>query len=98
MAEGESYPTEFNSEKILWKRQVAPGKSSPVLTGPHIFLTAQQNGKLVVLCFDRLTGKIVWERSITPSRDEFQHTLNSAASSTPVTDGENVYAFSAILG
>ena len=93
MAEGESYPTEFNSEKILWKRQVPPGKSSPVLTGPHIFLTAQQNGKLMVLCFDRLTGKIVWERSITPSRDEFQHTLNSAASSTPVTDGENVYAF-----
>ena len=88
------YMVEFGDKKnLLWKRPIPPGKSSPVLTESRIFLTAEEGENLVVLCLDRRTGKTVWERSVRRSRTEFQHELNSGASATPVTDGENVYAF-----
>ncbi|MDX1981018.1 MAG: PQQ-binding-like beta-propeller repeat protein [Bryobacteraceae bacterium] len=88
------YETEFGVQKnLLWKRPIPQGKSSPVLTESHIFLTAEEGENLVVLCLDRKTGKTVWERSVRRTRSEFQHSLNSSASATPVTDGENVYAF-----
>ena len=88
------YIVEFGGKKnLLWKRPLPPGKSSPVLTDSRIFLTAAEGEKLVVLCLDRESGKTIWERSVRRSRTEFQHVLNSGASSTPVTDGENVYAF-----
>ena len=69
------------------------GKSSPVLTRRHIFITAHENGKLFTQCFDRETGKLLWERSVDRSRVEPSHTLNHPAAITPVTDGEMVYAF-----
>jgi hypothetical protein len=88
------YMVEFSDKKnLLWKRPIPPGKSSPVLTESRIFLTAEEGENLVVLCLDRRSGKTVWERSVRRSRTEFQHALNSGASATPVTDGENVYAF-----
>lgn len=88
------YETEFGGQKnLLWKRPIPQGKSSPVLTESHIFLTAEEGENLVVLCLDRKTGKTLWERSVRRTRSEFQHALNSGASATPVTDGENVYAF-----
>jgi len=66
------FPSEFGKEKnLLWRTPVRSGKSSPVLTRLHIFLTAFENGKLFTQCFDRETGKLLWERSWTalaPSR------------------------------
>jgi hypothetical protein len=87
------YPTELNDRSLVWKRPMAPGKSSPVLTPSRIFLTSAEAGKLVVHCLDRKTGKTIWERFVLEQRREFQHPLNSSASSTPVTDGKNVYAY-----
>jgi outer membrane protein assembly factor BamB len=88
------YTVDFGDKRnLLWKRPIPPGKSSPVLTESRIFLTAEEGENLVVLCLDRKTGKTVWERSVRRARAEFQHALNSGASATPVTDGENVYAF-----
>ncbi len=47
-----------------------------------------------VLCYDRDTGKLIWERTAfegTPFDD--RHRKSSFASSTPATDGRMVYAF-----
>ena len=88
------FPTEFNKRKnLVWRTPVRPGKSSPVLTRRHVFLTGHENGKLYTQCFDRETGKLLWERSIDRGRAEPSHTLNHPAAITPVTDGENVYSF-----
>lgn len=47
-----------------------------------------------VLCIDRDTGKILWERTAVRKKPvNARHTKNSYASQTPVTDGEYVYAF-----
>ena len=88
------FPTEFGPDKnLVWKTPVRPGKSSPVLTSRHIFLTAFESGKLFTQCFDRRTGRLLWERSEPRPRQEDVNRLNNPAAITPVTDGENVYAF-----
>ncbi|MHC4176959.1 MAG: outer membrane protein assembly factor BamB family protein [Planctomycetota bacterium] len=51
--------------------------------------------KFQVLCFDRETGKILWERT---AREEFPHEgyrpgHGGYACYSPVTDGKNVYAY-----
>lgn len=94
IAEGSGYPAEFGEGRnVVWTRAIPAGKSSPVLTADSVFLTAERGADLVVLCLDRKTGVIRWERTTPRPRREFQHSLNTGASATPVTDGENVYAF-----
>jgi len=88
------YPTEFGPDRNLkWRAAVRPGKSSPVLTSRHVFLTAYDGGALYTQCFDRATGRLAWERSEPPARHEDAHVLSEPAAATPVTDGENVYVF-----
>src|SRR5262245_61203333 len=49
---------------------------------------------LKVLCLDRDSGKILWERTAYEGTVlDDRHRKNSYASSTPVTDGKFVYAF-----
>jgi outer membrane protein assembly factor BamB len=49
---------------------------------------------LKVLCLDRDSGKILWERvAFEGTVLDDRHRKNSYASSTPVTDGKFVYAF-----
>jgi outer membrane protein assembly factor BamB len=93
------YPVEFGpSRGMKWRSAVRPGKSSPVLTHRHIFLTAFDEGKLFTQCFDRSTGALLWEQGETPARQEVAHSLNEPAAATPVTDGENVFVFFRDLG
>lgn len=88
------FPIEFGKDKnMAWRTPIRPGKSSPVLTPQHIFLTAADDGKLYTQCFSRQNGKLLWERSIDRPHTEIANRLNHEAAITPVTDGENVYAF-----
>ncbi len=88
------FPTEFGKEKnLLWRTPVRPGKSSPVLTRDRIILTAFENGKLFTQCFNRETGKLLWERWVARLRAESTEASNHPAAITAVTDGENVYSF-----
>lgn len=88
------FPIRFGKNtNMVWRTAVRPGKSSPVLTSRHIFLTAAGDGKLYTLCFERATGKLLWERSIDRPRTEVANRLNNEAAPSPVTDGDNVYAF-----
>jgi outer membrane protein assembly factor BamB len=93
------YPLEFGPDRnLLWRTAVRPGKSSPVLSRRHIFLTAFDAGALYTQCFDRVTGRLVWERAEQPARHEDAHILNEPSAATPVTDGDNVYVFFRDLG
>lgn len=87
-------PAEFGPKKnVIWKTSAPRGHSSPVLTATRIFLTGVEGEKLLTLCLDRATGRILWTREAPRTRrEEFQPT-NSPASPTPVTDGQNVYVF-----
>ena len=88
------FPTEFGPGKnVVWKSSVRLGKSSPVLTEKHLFLTAYADEKLYTQCFDRRTGKLLWEQSVDRRQKPLIHKLNEPSAITPVTDGVNVYAF-----
>jgi outer membrane protein assembly factor BamB len=87
-------PAEFGPAKnLVWKTEILPGHSSPVIMGENIFLTAFQGEKLYVLGIEKRTGKILWQREVPKNRSEELHRANSPASPSPVTDGKNVYAF-----
>lgn len=91
-------PVEFGPDKnVIWKTPLPPGHSSPVLTRARIFLTAhtneKENHKLLVICLDRQTGKLLWQREVTRRQAGRLQLVNGPASPSPVTDGENVYVF-----
>ena len=90
-------PSEFGPKKsVVWRTELPPGHSSPVLTRDRIFLTAHskdQNHKLFVIALDRKSGKILWQREVPKSREGRLQNVNGPASPSPVTDGTNVYAF-----
>jgi outer membrane protein assembly factor BamB len=68
-----------------------------VLTRDRIFITAftkeKDNHKLFVICLDRQTGKILWQREVPRTREGRLQNVNGPASPSPVTDGSNVYVF-----
>jgi outer membrane protein assembly factor BamB len=87
-------PIEFSRQKnVSWSTAIPPGHSSPVLTDTRIFVTAAESEKLLTLCLDRSTGKIIWRREAPRPRKEESQPTNSPASPSPVTDGQNVYVF-----
>ena len=88
------FPLVFDKTRnMLWRTPVKPGKSSPVLTDHHVFLTAYENERLFTECFDRQTGKLLWERMEIRTPKPEGNLLNNPAAISPVTDGENVYVF-----
>jgi outer membrane protein assembly factor BamB len=69
------------------------GHASPIVWGDRIFLVTaledrQERG---LLCLDRKSGQTLWQRVVVRSPLEPKHGLNSFASSTPATDGQQVY-------
>jgi outer membrane protein assembly factor BamB len=91
-------PVEFGPQKnVIWKTELPPGHSSPVLTRDRIFLTAhskdKENHKLLVFCLDRQKGTVLWQREVPRAQTGRLQLVNGPASPSPVTDGENVYVF-----
>jgi len=87
-------PDTFGPNKnVLWKTALPPGHSSPVLTADRIFVTAHTNDQLLVICLDRKTGKILWQKEAPRSQKGRLQNVNGPASPSPVTDGTNVYVF-----
>lgn len=87
-------PVEFGPDKnVVWKTPLPPGHSSPVLAGDRIFVTAFEGEKLLTICLDRATGKVLWRRQAPRPRRQELHKANSPASPSPVSDGSNVFVF-----
>lgn len=109
VAEGRNLPVRFGPEtNVEWKTQLPPGHSSPVYSGNFIVLTAAESGsrkdagrdkvideggRLLTICLDKRSGKILWKREAPRNRIERYQPTNSPASPTPVIDGGAVYVF-----
>lgn len=92
-------PTNFGPDRhVAWRAPVPAGHASPIGWGPHVFLTGHVDGAFETLCLDRATGRVRWRRRHPVAKLEKLHRINSAASSTPVTDGERVYAYFGSFG
>jgi outer membrane protein assembly factor BamB len=57
------------------------------------------NCRWQLLCLDRATGKILWERTAAEGKPTQPiHVTNTYAAETPATDGERVYAYFGTVG
>jgi outer membrane protein assembly factor BamB len=87
-------PVEFGpGRNVIWKTPLPPGHSSPVLGRDRIFMTGFEGNKLLTVCVDRKTGKLLWQREVPRNRNDRLLKPNNPASPSPVTDGENAYVF-----
>jgi len=88
-------PTQWNeTSNIVWKTAIAGiGWSSPIVFGDRIFVTTatDEGASFRLLCLDRKTGAVLWDRQVLRQKPGHKQVFNSYASSTPVTDGKNVY-------
>ena len=97
-------PGKGHSTPAVWGDRVYVTTAAPVgesfppkysgAPGGHDEVPITQRQKFMVMAIDRGSGKIAWERTV---REELPHQgghrTASLASSSPITDGERVYAF-----
>jgi outer membrane protein assembly factor BamB len=92
-------PLRFGPEEnLLWKTELPPGHSSPILSRDRIFLTAFEEERLYTYCLDRGTGKVLWRREAPRPRVTEIDARNNSASPSPAVDAEGVYVFFSDFG
>jgi outer membrane protein assembly factor BamB len=80
-----------SSKTLLWSTPISGmSAATPVIAGGRVFIsTIDPTSKLVGLCLDESTGKIIWQRTITTGFEANER--NNLASPSPITDGKNVW-------
>lgn len=88
----ENLPTQWSkTENIAWATSL-PGYSgaTPVVWENSVFVSSPDEQKnLNLLCLDRKTGQVRWERKVATG--DFEKGRNNTASPSPVTDGTQVF-------
>lgn len=96
---GRPLPVEFSlTTNLAWKADVPFARSSPIVAGGRVFLTASEGDLLMTLAFDAATGRQQWRRDVRRPRQMPIYRMNDPASPTPASDGLNVYVFFAEIG
>ena len=104
-------PTTWATGKnVAWKtRTPGPGTSCPLVVGDKVYVTCYSGYGLAVgqgeqaklrrhlLCLDRATGDVLWQRTFMPKLPEHRYggegSYHGYAASTPATDGKNIFVF-----
>lgn len=95
-AAGQTVPTKWSdTEHVAWRAPIrGRGHSSPTVVGDRVYVTTADPAKeeQLVLCFDRATGKPVWETVVHRGNlDRAGHRQTSQASPSVASDGERLY-------
>src|SRR5215831_12322327 len=94
VSETTGLPTEFGpSKNLVWRLDLPPGHSSPIVAGGRVYLTAVERDQLYVFCVEQASGRVLWKREAPRPRREKLNSLNNPASPTPAADRDNVYVF-----
>lgn len=92
----EPTPVKFDLKTDLaWKAEIpGVGYGSPIVVKGKVFVqsAADTGTKRHLTCVDAATGKVEWTADVDAPRQARMHKKNSAASGTPCSDGERVYA------
>ena len=90
-----AFPTTWSkTENVLWRTELpGEGHASPIVFGGRLFTVAAMpdTQERLLLCLDRITGKVLWKQTVVKAPAEHIHRENSHASSTPACDGERVF-------
>jgi outer membrane protein assembly factor BamB len=79
------------TDNVLWVREL-PGYSgaTPVVWEDSVFVSSPDaDTNLLLLCLDRKTGQVRWERKV--GGGNFEKGRNNCASPSPLTDGRRVF-------
>jgi outer membrane protein assembly factor BamB len=95
-------PGPGHSSPVVWRDRIfltafksnegTLGRMTSALTS-KLAMGHRPTGQLFVLCLDRTSGRVVWEREVAAPAIEEVHYTNSPATPTPVTDGSLVYVY-----
>jgi len=95
-------PLKWSAEdNVKWKVKLpAPGNGSPIVSNGRVFLVSanKEGTKRSLLCFDRKTGKQLWEQTVSFGKDMPTHKTNPFGSSTPATDGKKIVVWHSSAG
>ena len=96
VAPDQKVPLEWSKdESVLWEAGVpGRGHGSPIVVGGRVFLATADPGTEVqsLLCFDRQTGKRLWQAEVHKGNfAKGGNAKSTHASSSPACDGERVY-------
>ncbi|MBL8216643.1 MAG: PQQ-binding-like beta-propeller repeat protein [Bryobacterales bacterium] len=92
-------PVEFGpSKNVLWKAAVPYGRSSPVLFGDRLYLTAGEGDALVTLCYRRTDGKLLWRQALKKAHTQDLYKDADGTSPSVTADAAGVYVFFAEFG
>lgn len=83
-------------ENVYWRTSLPErGNSTPIVWRDRIFVTqaVEKEGKRTLMCFERATGKLLWQSGVAHLEKEATHATNPYCSSSPVTDGQRVIAW-----
>lgn len=87
-----NFPSQWSkTENLAWTAPL-PGYSgaTPAVWGDSVFVSSPDEDKnLLLLCFDRKTGQMRWQRKVASGN--FEKGRNNSASPSPVTDGQRVF-------
>jgi outer membrane protein assembly factor BamB len=88
-------PTQWTAtSNIRWNTAIpGEGWSSPIVFGDRVFVTTALEGgsSLHMICLDRPSGKVVWDKEIARQKAGHKQQYNSYATPTPATDGTRIY-------
>jgi len=95
-AAGQKVPVTWSeTQNVVWKASVrGKGHGSPTVVGNRIYLATADHDtqEQLVLCYDRATGKPVWETVVHRGKLETKgHRNSSQASSSVAWDGQRLY-------
>jgi len=90
LPEGEPTPSSLSPDlKAVWKIAVGGGFSSPVVAGDKLVYLDEDGKQEIAHLIDARTGKAVWH---VPFADRFEDEWGPGPRSTPLIDGDRVYA------
>jgi outer membrane protein assembly factor BamB len=81
--------------KVVWRKPVGPGHSSPVVANGKVYLYTRVPGKEeeAITAFDARSGKELWSRSYP--REKFSSPFGTGPQATPAVSAGRVYSFGA---
>lgn len=88
------FPLVADEKTETWRTELpGVGHASPIVWKDRIFTVAavSETQERVLLCLDRASGRLLWQKAVIKAPFEGKHRLNSHASSTPATDGERIF-------
>ena len=90
-----NYPLKWSTKaNVRWRVDLpGPGNSSPIVSGDRVFVSqaVQKDNRRTLMCFDKKSGKLLWQSGVTYTDNEQSQESNPYCSGTPATDGKSVF-------